>query len=373
MFKHSSHMPRIFIRRIKAAAVAMGMLSVGMGIMPVHAAGVPSSATKGADLLNLPVSVTPAYVKAGQPTLAVINGDRLSEQKFIKSLILLNGVPLFQKWMQLTLLKQACEKAGLLVGPAQVQDQLNIALSSLAADHVPANERLAVLAKLLAQRSENLLTFKMDLERNAYILAMAHGHVHVTPKQVTLAYNVKFGPRIEVRDIVVKNFEDAATVRHLIMDKHESAAVVAAKYSADTQTAAKGGLELIPIKDTSLPKLFLSTASELRKGHLSAAIPLGNAYHLLWLVKRIPPSKVPLAQVRDSIKADLLRTLELQWGQQELARLMAAAKVKIENKTLNNEWSQIQQAYQEQQRLMQDEEKNTGGTTATQPATAPAK
>ncbi len=368
--QRSTHFP---VRPTPFLLAVAGIISAMLGLNPVCHAAVATRPAAPVSLLNLPYSVTPAYVSKGKPTLAVINGERLSEKKFVNSLILLNGVPLFQKWMQLTLLKQACDKAGLLVGPAQVQDQLNIAINSLAADNVPVNERLPVLAKLLAQRGENLLTFKMDLERNAYILALAHGHVHVTEKEITLAYEVKLGPKIEVRDIVVKNFEDAATVRHLIMDKHISAAVVAAKYSVDRQTGAKGGLELIPVKDSTLPSLFLSTARELRKGHLSPAIPLGNAYHLLWLVKKIPASKIPLSKVHDALKADLTRTLELQWGRRELARLMLAAKVKIENPTLDREWSQMQEAYQEQQRLMQDEEKNAGGTVTTQPAPAPAK
>ncbi len=370
---HTQLSTRFTTGKVVLLLATAGIISATVRTTPVCTAATPTEPAAPVGLLNLPYSVTPAYVSKGKPTLAVINGERLSEKKFMNSLILLNGVPLFQKWMQLTLLKQACDKAGLLVGPAQIQDQLNIALNSLAADNVPVNQRLPVLAKLLAQRGENLLTFKMDLERNAYILALAHGHVHVTEKQITLAYEVKLGPKIEVRDIVVKNFEDAATVRHLIMDKHISAAVVAAKYSADRQTADKGGLELIPTKDSTLPSLFLNTARQLRKGHLSPAIPLGSAYHLLWPVKKIPASKIPLSKVHDALMADLTRTLELQWGRRELARLMLAAKVNIENPTLNREWSQIQEAYQEQQRLMQDEEKNAGGTVTTQPAPAPAK
>ena len=145
---------------------------------------------------------------------------------------------------------------------------------------------------------------------------------------------------------------------------------MAAKYSIDQQTAAKGGLELVPTADTSLPSLFLSTAEELRKGHLSAAIPLGNAYHLLWLVKKIPASKTPLAKVHHTIKVKLKRILELQWGQRELSRLMAEAHVSIKDQTLNKEWSQIQEAYQEQQRLVRDEEKNAGRVSTTKPGPA---
>ncbi len=367
-------------KRICAASLAVAGVIGGATFRPAQASaavvpaqspvlpGLPAPATLPAATAPANVyqySIMPRYVAAGEPAIAEVNGQRLSEKKFTNSLILLNGMPLFAKWLQLTLLKQACRQAGLHVGPAQIKAQEKDVMASLAKQHIPRTERMAVLERLLARRGENILEFQMDLSRTAYILALAKGHVRVTRKQIKLAYQTNYGPKLLVRDIVVRNLDGAAMVRHLIMDKHEDPARVAKADSVDKQTAANGGLEFIPVHDTALPPLFLQTALDLKKGHLSPAIPLNGAYHLLWLVKKIPARKTPLAKVRAQIKKKILHILKLQWGQREINRLLAAAKIKIYNPILARQYQPFREALREQQKLLQAEKNLTNGKPAT--------
>ena len=210
-------------------------------------------------------------------------------------------------------------------------------LAQLQAQHVPVGQRRAVLARLLAQHGQNMADFEMSLARTAYILALAKGHVHVTDQQIQTAYNIQYGQRVEVRDIVVRSLEDAANVRQLIMHEQKDPAVVAAKMSINQQNAANGGLTIIPLEDPSLPPLLTDTAKRLKPGHLSPAIPLNNVYHLLWLVKKMPAASTPLSAVKGDIKAKLQRALELQWGNQEIQRLVKSATIKIDNPILAQE------------------------------------
>jgi parvulin-like peptidyl-prolyl isomerase len=238
-------------------------------------------------------------------------------------------------------LKQACEKAGLHVGKKQIQAQMNLVLQNLAAQKIPADERMTALERILASRGENLLLFQLGLARTAYIEALAKGHVSVTPKQIRLAYESQYGPKILVRDIVVSGFSQAVTVRDLIEKKHDSAAKVAEEYSLDKQSAANGGEVLIPLKDSAIPRIFRSTAAHLRKGHLSSGIPMGNDIHLLWLVKKIPAQNVPLASVQKAIKANLTRILELRWGEREIQKLVAAATIKVKDPVLHALYAEL--------------------------------
>ncbi len=338
--------------RTKSTLIA-GLLATLM--LPI---GAPAATS--ATLSGIPSNIFPEKAKPGQPAVAIVNGEALSEKKFINSLLLLSGMQLMRRWFELTLLKQACEKAGLHVGKKQIQAQLNFVLQSLAAQHIPADERMAALQRILASRGENLPLFELGLARTAYIEALAKGHVHVTSKQVHLAYESQYGPKVLVRDIVVSGFSQAVTVRDLIEKKHDSAAKVAETYSLDKQNAANGGEVLVPLKDSAIPRIFRSTAAHLRKGHLSSGIPMGNDIHLLWLVKKIPAQNVPLAKVQKAIKANLTRVLELRWGEREIQKLVAAAKIKIKDPVLHSLYAELKHELAMERAAMQQakEKKN---------------
>ncbi len=338
-------------------------------ILPVGASAATSSPSSA-----VPTNILPERAKPGQKAVAIVNGEPLSEKKFLNSLVLLKGMELMQRWLQLTLLKQACEKAGLHVGQKQIQAQMNFVLQNLAAQHVPADERMAALERILASHGENLSIFDLGLARTAYIEALAKGHVHVTSKQIHLEYENQYGPKVLVRDIVVSRFSQAVTVKDLIEKKHDSAAKVAETYSLDKQSAANGGEVLIPLKDSAIPRIFRSTAAHLRKGHLSTGIPMGGDIHLLWLVKKIPAQNVPLAKVQKTIKANLTRILELQWGEREIERLAAAAKVKIKDPVLRAMYAELKHEMAMERAAMQQAKKkqnplipsnsNSGGNPA---------
>ncbi len=349
------------------ALTVLGCLDVGMA----SAAVTLPKTTVGTAVKPVPVLdqniLMPRTPATGNPSIATVNGVALSKAHFLNSLLRINGVGLLEKWIQLTVLKQACQKAGLHVGKAQIDAAEQGVLNQLAAQHVPSKQRLAVLEKLLARKGQSLADFRMALARTTYMLALAKGHVHVTPADVKQAYKVNFGPKVEVRDIVVANFDAAATVRHLIMDKHENPALVAQQHSINAQNAANGGLEIIPLEDKAYPRILLDTAVELKPNELSAAVPMNGYLHLLWLVKKIPAVKVPLSKVKAGLKADLLNAMELQWGQVELNRLVAQSKITIDNPLLKQEFTALREAYAEQARLLRNEQKAQQKTAATAP------
>ncbi|MGC8624872.1 MAG: hypothetical protein ACP5VQ_06360 [Phycisphaerae bacterium] len=355
------------------ALAALGWVDIGT----TPAAVVLPKSTATPAVKPIPVLdqniLMPRSPTAGNPSIATVNGVALSKAHFLNSLLRMSGVGLLEKWIQLTVLKQACQKAGLHVGKAQIDAAEQGVLNQLAAQHVPVNQRIPVLEKLLARKGQSLADFRMALARTTYMLALAKGHVQVTNADVEQAYKVNFGPKAEVRDIVVATFDAAATVRHLIVDKHENPALVAQQHSINTQNAANGGLEIIPLEDKALPRILVNTAAELEPNELSAAVPVNGDLHLLWLVKKIPALKVPLPKVKVGLKADLLNEMEMRWGQIELNRLVAQSKITIDNPILKQEFTALREAYAEQARLLRNEQKaqQKNATSAPVPASAP--
>jgi parvulin-like peptidyl-prolyl isomerase len=357
--------------KISLAAAALAAL-VGLGTFGIAAVANAQGTSGDVGATATPDQTTPSVMPTNaapdEEAIVEINGQRLSKNQFMGSLIELHGLDLFIKWRNLTVLQQACQKAGITVGDAQVDSQIQQMIDQLAQQYpsIPPNEREAVLEKAVQDRTqESFAEFRLDLATRTYMLALAKGHVPaVTEDQIQQVYNVNYGPRVEVQDIVVDNLEDAATVRHLIMVEHKDVGQVAQQYSVDKKTAANNGMEMIPLDDDSLPKLFRDTANQLNPNELSAAMPLDNEYHLLWLIKKIPTASTPLAQVHDQIKQQVENALEMQWGQNELNTLLLAAKIQIDDPVLDKQYQAIQAQLSEEQLINESE--------ATQSATQPS-
>ena len=367
-------MKSVSTKRIRKACLSIAALAavMGLGAFGISAFADDQATPAATSTGTSAISIMPATAAPDEPAIVEINGQRLSRDQFIQALIQLHGLDLFVKWQQLTVLEQACKQAGLPTGDSVIDTQLQQMVDQMAAQNpsIPADQREATFEQAIEQNThESFAEFRLDLGIRIYMLALAKGHVpDITQDQIQQLYNVKYGPRVEVQDIVVGSLDDAATVRHLIMVDHADVSQVVQKYSIDKQTAANNGLEFIPLNDSSLPELFRDTANELNQGELSAAMPLNGQYHLLWLVKKFPTSDTPLSAVQDNLKKQLQSALAIQWGQQQLGKLLVEAKVQVDDPILAKQYQAIQAEYDEARQTFEASQ-----ATTTQPSGAGAQ
>ncbi len=322
---------------------AAGATLLGLGLAGPGANKAAGAATSAVGK-TMHISLLPTLASPQEPVLAQINGQKLSAGAFNKTLTQLYGMHLFSQWVQVTLLQQACAKEGIHVGKGVVDAEEEKILQRLSAEHVPQGQRHAALARVLAMRGKTVPQFRLELWRSAYVKALAKGHIHVTKKQIQEAYNINFGPKVKAVDIVVGSIRDAVTVRHLIMKENKNPEQVARAMSLDQQTAQNGGVVLIPLDNPTLPKVLLHTAARLTPGKLSPSIPINGEFHLLWLLEKIPAQKVSMNKVRPIIVKKISQALVNQWGQREIARLWQAAKIKIDNPILQQQYAALRAA-----------------------------
>lgn len=333
--------------QIKLIALATAVISgltiggLGCGMTAQAALPAPSAASH--------VSLLPTLAGPQEPALMDINGQKLSASVFNNTLTKLYGMNLLRKWMQVTLLRQACQKAGIHIAKSAVDAQEDKVLQQLSAEHVPQGQRHAALARTLAARGISVPQFRLSLWQSAYVKALAKGHIHVTKAQIREAYNVNFGPKVKAVDIVVNSFGEAATVRHLIMRDHKNPEQVATTMSIDPQVSQTHGVIIIPLENTSLPANLLNTAQHLKPGVLSSSIPINGSLHLLWLLEKIPANHVSMRKVKPVIVKKLTILLENQWGAREIVRLWQAAKIKVNNPILARQYKALQAAILAQQ------------------------
>jgi TPR repeat protein len=282
-------------------------------------------------------------------TVAQINGQWISEDQFAEPLTQAQRFLFFLKLRNLTLLEQAGEQAGIPLGDEEIDGEYQLVVDQFARQNpaIPANRLEAALNKDIQKKyNESSAAFRIDLAIDAYEVVLSNGQIpDVTEDQIQEVYNVKYGPKIEVQDIVVSNLDDAAAVSRLIMDEHADVGKIFELYSINKLTSANHGLEFIPLDDASLPQRFRDVAGELNYGTLSAPLPLDNEYHLLWLIRRIPAASMPLPLVYDQIKRQAEVALQLQWGQNELKRLVAAANIQIFDPVLQKEYQLFYPGY----------------------------
>ena len=88
-----------------AAAALVGFAMAGMGAGP--------SASGAASAPAMQMSLLPKLAGPQEPALAQINGEKLSARAFENTLTGLYGMGLFNEWVQVTLLRQACAKEGI--------------------------------------------------------------------------------------------------------------------------------------------------------------------------------------------------------------------------------------------------------------------
>ncbi len=348
-----------------AALVVLGMACLSTG--PAVGAAVSDAAAA------THISLLPKLALPHEPALARINGQRLSARSFTKTLTELYGMGLFNEWVQVTLLRQACAREGVHVGKSVVDAQEEKILQQFSAEHVPQGQRHAALARVLAARGTTVAQFRLELWRSAYIKALAKGHIHVTKKQIQEAYNVNFGPKVKAVDIVVGSLSDAVTVRHLIMKDHKNPEQVARAMSLNQQTAQNGGVVLIPLDNPTLPEVLLHTAARLTPGVLSPSIPINGEFHLLWLLEKVPAQKVSMNKVRPIIVKKLSLLLENQWGQREIGRLWQTAKIKINNPVLQQQYAAMRAAALAQAARNKAAQKKAAGGSKTKPQTPAAQ
>ena len=110
----------------------------------------------------------------------------------------------------------------------------------------------------------------------------------------------------EVRHILVKRKALAQRLHRQLQDG-ASFAALARRYSEDPGSKAQGGKLTVQKGQTVAP--FDQTAFLLGKGKISAPIKTQYGYHIIQPLSAVRPPKVtPLAQVKDSIRQQLLQT-----------------------------------------------------------------
>lgn len=310
----------------------------------------------------------PQAPAAAQPTtipsseiIATINGEAIGRQEFTNALIQLHGMRLFEELVPRVLVEQACKQAGITITDDMVNVLHQRRLDALGAQNplIPAGQREMALREVLARRGISPFEYRLQLYVEAGLMALAKGKYTATDEDVKNAYEIEYGERYQLRDIVVGNFADAAEIRRLIeQDKKPIDDVI-------RERSLQANSIVLSEKSPNIPQQIRSVAFQLKEKQLSASVMMpDNTFHMLYLDRKIPAQpNISFDSVKEKVKQAVVDAHEREIAGQILMNLRRAAKVDVHDPALRAVVAELQR---------QQAAARAAAETQNAPAAAPA-
>jgi hypothetical protein len=309
---------------------------------------------------------------AADKPIATINGKDINNARFYALLMEVAGMRVFQQVFELTLVQRACSDAGIPLSgddfEKRMREELQRTLDGIQGPGLKPEDKPRVLDEILRQRGVTPIEFRMNLEKNAGLRALAAGKVNVTNEDIDDAYDAKYGERAEVLIFDLGVSDNALTTganlrRALEIDKKtpqeaaQSVGIPAPNSATISKSAHGSGIE------TLAAAIFTPNRKE---GDLTASIPYNGRNLMVQVVKKHPDTRAnnPKAAVTDQLRKDVLNLKETNWMNAHMAKLRSEANVQINDPVLSAQFDAILQ----QIRAQAAATSQPGAAPATMPA-----
>lgn len=338
-------------------------------------AGCQNGGSKPADSTHLGSAQTatwqdPSAPKPpGNPTgpgpeiVATVDGRAITRQDLERPLFEANGLRFLARLAQLTLARERLRNEGLTINPQDIADERMRELDQWFNPMVNTDtlkgtdqDKLAyrlkeyerLFPKLQDQMHVSPVEFNMIFETGACLWKVADKEIagQINDDALHRAFEIQYGERVQVRHIQVSNGREMAEAQRLL-NTGKSFQDVARAMSQDKESAKNGG-EVRPFSaaDTTWGEGFKAAAFSLKQpGDISDVVQTGDSYHLIQLVRKIPPVAVKFEDHKEFVRRQLynammsVRTLQLrQMLQSETAR-----KIQINDPVLRKQYVEQQE------------------------------
>lgn len=353
-------------------------ISISLGLITTLAlVGCQSQSAPDSKPLAISNAAPTSQPTASDPLIATVDGVPILRSQFEPELVEAYGMPILLNVVQLTLAKELVHHAGITVTAADIQAEHDRTFAKLFSD-APKSDDETLFKQLLEQRHLTKVEFDLVIETNAYLRKFARPQMKgkITEEDVRKAFGQLYGENRVVRDIELTNLAEVGEAKRRLAAK-ESFAQVAGEMSIDSHTRPLGG-ELPPFSNASpnVPKALRDTAFTLPVGQVSDPINTGNSYHLIMVVRIIPPRVIKFDDVKDSVR----KKLEGQWMELSVKALrrqlgaIALHTLHVDQPELALQWKTKvdQERLTMKQRQAISENLNANPAPTSQPTTAPA-
>lgn len=180
------------------------------------------------------------------------------------------------------------------------------------------SQAMQLLQDFMAERNISLEEMNITMRRHALLRALAESEVEVQPADIRNEFDRRYGERVRIRHIQLAS--TGAAGRALSdLQQGMSFEQVATNHSVNRSTAQTGGmLDPFSASDDRVPAAIRDIAFSLSQGERSGIIRVGNLFHIIMLVERIPASS---EATLDAQRAELEQAARRRMGEARMPSL----------------------------------------------------
>jgi parvulin-like peptidyl-prolyl isomerase len=283
-------------RRVAAAMAGVVVLAVCLTVRWIKG-------SKPAAAANPAPAPTAAQPQKPQ-VVATVNLEAIGRQELAQECLDHYGKDVLETMINKYLIFQYCQQLHVTVTKQEVNDEI---------------ERMARKFNVSADQWVKMLQQERNITPEQYaadivwptlaLRKVASNRIQPTPDEIKQAFESQYGEAVKVRMIVVEDPKLAGEVLERARAQPNEFAVLARKYSVDSNSASAGGL-IQPIHHFVGERSIEDAAFALQAGQISPVVQVGNQCVILKCEERLPPVEVNIAKVQDRL-AEAVREKKL--------------------------------------------------------------
>lgn len=247
-------------------------------------------------------------------TLAVVNGKPISRQQIANECLRRFGSEVLQSVINKQLVYAECQRRGIAITEKDVNDEI---------------AKQAEKFKMSDQRYIELITTRRNIPVDRYkndivwselaLRKLAASELTTDQNEIQKVLDSKFGPKVQVREIVLTSAQDAQNVLQQARANPQDFTRLAKEYSTNTNSASMGGLLPMPIRRHSGLPVYEQAAFSLQPGQISDIFQVEDRFIILQCERiydamELTPEQLSLAtdEVVDQLRNEKLAAAAAQ-------------------------------------------------------------
>lgn len=259
-------------------------------------------------------------------TMAVVNGEQITRKALGEECRRRYGEEVLESMVNKQIILQACQTSGVKISPQDVEDEIN---------NVAAKFGLSVdrwLTLLATERDVDPQQYRNDIIWPTLALRrLASKEITITQEEFRKAFESEYGPKVEVKIIVLTDRKKAEQVLQIARSKPKEFPQLAKQHSEDKATASAYGV-IPPIRKHLGDPNLEQVAFGLKVGEISPIIQVANQYLILKCERRIDQTLISSQQL-PAVKEALAERIREHKMRGESARLFQQlqSKTQVDN------------------------------------------
>jgi parvulin-like peptidyl-prolyl isomerase len=272
----------------------------------------------------------PAGPPAEMPFVAVLDARQITWADLHRRIGELAGAAVLEEVVLDRLLQDELARAGIAVGPGQVEAERRMLAQALARGQ-PDADAGALLEALRRERGLGPARYEALLARSAALRALVAPRITVTDEDVSRLHEVRHGERRRARIIVVGGAGEASRIRADLAPGPSRAdfADAAIAHSRDESALRGGLLEPISPADPAYPIVLRRALAELEPGQTSGVLALETGFAIVRMEEVIPPDGTLIEDVSEALALELRGRMERARMDELARRLVRGASLTI--------------------------------------------